>query len=78
MIEKNPSYKLDYKKLMAISDHRIIREKASMESKEIQEQEKQRLFEKRDIYMSRKHDALKRKAVVGHRLNKHKKLMLSM
>ncbi len=57
-------YHVDYKREMSVVDAKIVREHAKNESKELEELEKRKIVEKRDMFMSRAHENKKRKKIV--------------
>jgi hypothetical protein len=77
-IEKDPLFKLDYKKQSAIMNAKTIREKAMIESKELKELERIKMMEKRDMFMSREHELKKRKQIVGYRAAKAKQILMDV
>ena len=70
--EKNPGYRIDYRKVSLLMDARIVRENAKQESQEMMELENRKIQEKRDMFMSREHEKKKKMMIVGWKAKKMK------
>ena len=63
-IQKDPLYRINYKRELAVMDAKIVRENAKKESEELHDLEKKKIMEKRDIFMSKDHDAKRKKRMI--------------